>query len=84
MSTGVNRHVHDLQLSCATFWVDVRRLHVDGKWLAAADTTDGPSIGWARLPEEALARALEPFAGLVDELPESVPEEFRWSRRALE
>jgi hypothetical protein len=75
------RH-HRLHLRCSGFWVDVRLLHVDGKWLAVADTADGPSIGFGRMPEDALARSLEPFDGLRDELLESVPDEFHWTRRA--
>ena len=74
--------LHRLHLACASFWVDVRLLQVDGKWIASADTRDGPTIGWARLPEEALTRALEPFDGVVDDLLESVPDEFHWTRRA--
>jgi hypothetical protein len=74
--------VHRLQLTCASFGVDVRLLQADGKWLASADTPDGPSMGLGRMPEEALARALEPFDGLAGELLATVPDEFHWTRRA--
>ena len=67
------RH-HRLHLSCAGFWVDVRLMHVDGKWLASADTPNGPSMGIGRVPEDALARALRPFEGVVDELLATVPD----------
>ena len=74
--------LHRLHLNCSGFWVDVRLMHVDGKWLASADTPDGPSMGIGRLPEDALARALRPFGEVVDELLDSVPDEFHWKRRA--
>jgi hypothetical protein len=73
---------HRLHLNCAGFWVDVRLMHADGKWLASADTPDGPSMGIGRLPEDALARALRPFERGMDELLATVPDEFHWRRRA--
>jgi hypothetical protein len=73
---------HRLHLNCAGFWVDVRLMHTDGKWLASADTPDGPSIGIGRVPEDALARALRPFEGVIDELLETVPDQFHWRSRA--
>ena len=60
--------LHRLHLSCASFWVDVRLLHANGRWLASADTPHGPSLGIGYMPEEALARALRPFEGVVDEV----------------
>ena len=72
--------VRHLRLHASLLSVDVRLLQFDGKWLASADTTDGPSIGLGRLPEQALMQALEPFAGLVDELMETAPDEFYWMR----
>ena len=72
--------VRQLRLYSSLFLVDVRLLQVDGRWLASADTTDGPSLGLGRLPEDALMQALEPFAGIVDELMETVPDEFYWVR----
>jgi hypothetical protein len=74
--------LHRLQLTCASLWVDVRLLQADGKWLASADTPHGPSIGLGRMPEEALARALEPFEAVAHELLPTVPDEFQWTRRA--
>ncbi len=52
-----------LQLSCATCSVDVRLTHIDGRWLASADTPDGPSLGlvgsrwrhWARRCSRSMA-----------------------------
>ena len=72
--------VHQLRLRSSLVWVDVRLLQVDGRWLASADTTDGPSLGLGRRPEYALMQALEPFAGIVAELMETVPDEFFWLR----
>jgi hypothetical protein len=72
--------VRQLRLHSSPFWVDVRLLHFEGRWLASADTTDGPSLGLGRRPEGALMQALQPFAGIVDELMETVPDEFYWQR----
>jgi hypothetical protein len=74
--------LHRLNLSCASFWVDVRLLYANGRWLASADTPDGPSLGIGYMPEEALARALRPFEELIDELLATVPDDFQWERRA--
>jgi hypothetical protein len=57
-----------LRLTFATFWVDVRLTHIDGHWVASADTPDGPSLGLGWQPLEALGEALESFDGVVDEL----------------
>lgn len=72
--------VRYLHLESSLFSVDVRLASVSGTWLASADTPDGPSLGLGRLPEEALAHALQSFVGVVDELMETVPDEFFWSR----
>jgi hypothetical protein len=66
-----------LRLVCPQFWADVRLRQVAGRWLASADTPDGPSLGLGRNPIEALADALEPFDGHVDELLATVPDLVR-------
>jgi len=73
--------VRQLRLTSSVLWVDVRLLRLGGKWLASADTTDGPSLGLGRLPEEAVRYALEPFDGLVDELMDALPDELIWASR---
>ena len=67
-----------VQLSCSTFWIDVRVAIIDGRWVASADTPDGPSLGLGSYPLEAIADALAPFGEVVDELLESVPDYFSW------
>ena len=57
-----------LRLRCAEFYVDLRLLGVDGRWMAVADTPDGPSVGWGPLPINAAIMALEPFEGVLSEL----------------
>ena len=37
--------VRIVRLSCSEFYVDARLTAVQGRWLASADTPDGPSIG---------------------------------------
>lgn len=62
-----------LRLTCSTFWVDVRLREINGRWIASADTPRGPSLGLGKGAIEAIEQALEPFAGIVDELLESLP-----------
>lgn len=57
-----------LRLSCSTCWVDVRLREMNGRWIASADTPDGPSLGLGLGAVEAIEAALEPFEGIVDEL----------------
>jgi hypothetical protein len=72
--------VRELRLRCSLLWVDVRLSQLGGRWLASADTPNGPSLGLGSLPQQALVEALEPFAGVLDELLQSVPDEFCWVR----
>jgi hypothetical protein len=57
-----------LRLSCSTFYVDVRLIEIDGRWIASADTPGGPSLGLGLSAPEAIEAALEPFGALADEL----------------
>jgi hypothetical protein len=65
--------VHQFRLHYQQLLVDVRLYQVDGRWLASADTPDGPSLrtGWTALA--ALVEALEPFDGIVEQLLETAP-----------
>jgi len=63
-----------LRLTCSASWVDVRLREINGRWIASADTPDGPSLGLGELALEAIEQALEPFEGVVDELLASVPD----------
>lgn len=62
-----------LRLRCSSFWVDVRLREINGRWIASADTPDGPSLGLGKGAIEAVEHALEPFEGIVDELLASLP-----------
>ena len=62
-----------LRLTCSAFWVDVRLREINGRWIASADTPDGPSLGLGMRPIEAVEAALQPFEGIVDELLSSLP-----------
>ena len=66
---GVQRY----RLLCSAFWVDVRLLEVNGRWIGSADTPDGPSLGCGTDAFEALWQALEPFESVVGELLASLP-----------
>lgn len=62
-----------LRLTCSSFWVDVRLREINGRWIASADTPDGPSLGLGKSAIDAVTAALEPFEGIVDELLASLP-----------
>lgn len=62
-----------IRLTCSAFWVDVRLREINGRWIASADTPDGPSLGLGEQAEDAIEAALAPFAGIVDELLASLP-----------
>jgi hypothetical protein len=66
--------MHQLRLHCSLFSVDVRLREFNGRWLASADTPDGPSLGYGMSPLGALSAALQPFDGVIGELLSSVPE----------
>ena len=71
-------HVRTMRLVCSRCCADVRLTQVHGRWIASADTPDGPSVGLAWFPIDALEQALQPFDGYVDELITSAPEDLRW------
>ena len=52
----------------------MRLREINGRWIASADTPDGPSLGLGDRAIDAIAQALEPFEGIVDELLASVPD----------
>jgi hypothetical protein len=51
----------------------VRLREINGRWIASADTPDGPTLGLGKGAIEAVEHALEPFEGIVDELLASLP-----------
>lgn len=65
----------DLRLACSQFWVDVRLRQVGGCWLPSADTPDGPTLGWADGPMDALFAALDPYRDVRAELLASIEHE---------
>jgi hypothetical protein len=65
--------VRVLRLHCSLFSVDVRLVHYSGRWIASADTVDGPSLGLGDSAREALIQALDPFDSMADELLETAP-----------
>ena len=62
-----------LRLTCSAFWVDVRLREINGRWIASADTPDGPSLGVGQRAIDAIEGALAPFEGIVDDLLASLP-----------
>jgi len=70
--------VRTMRLVCSGFWADVRLTQLNGRWVASADTPNGPSLGLGWFPVDALEDALEPFHGFVEELMATAPEDLRW------
>ena len=66
--------MHRLRLSCESFYVDVRISEFNGRFIASADTPDGPTLGTGVNVLQAIEAALEPFEGAVDDLMASLPE----------
>ena len=62
-----------MRLTSSVFWVDVRLLEINGRWIASADTHEGPSLGTGDVAIDAIHMALAPFDGIVDELIASIP-----------
>jgi hypothetical protein len=69
--------VQTYRLRCSAFWVDVRLLEVNGRWIASADTSAGPTLGRGTAALEALWEALAPYDGVIGELLASLPLESR-------
>lgn len=44
----------------------MRLREINGRWIASADTPDGPSLGLSDVALEAITQALTPFDGVVD------------------
>lgn len=66
------RNVHDA-VHHREIYPDVRLRVINERWIASADTPDGPSLGLGGLAMEAIEEALVPFEGIADELLASVP-----------
>ena len=65
--------VHHYRLRSSAFWVDVRVLEIDGRWISSADSVGGPTLGCGTTAFDALWAALEPLDGVVGELLASLP-----------
>jgi len=65
--------VHHYRLRSSVFWVDVRVLQIDGRWISSADSVDGPTLGCGTTAFDALWVALNRFDGVVGELLASLP-----------
>jgi hypothetical protein len=70
---GLAGPLRQYRLECAFFWVDVRLLEVNGRFIASADTADGPSLGCGTSALGALSESLTPFDGVIDQLIASLP-----------
>lgn len=65
--------VQQIRLTCSPFCVDVRLLELNGRWIASADTADGPSLGHGTTAFEAVWQALAPFDEVIGDLLASMP-----------
>jgi hypothetical protein len=73
--TPVAYRIRELRLACTAFNVDARLVRLNGRWLASADTHDGPSLGYGQTGFAALWMALAPFELVIDELLTTVPDD---------
>jgi hypothetical protein len=73
----VERVMVTLRLTCTAFYVDVRVRELNGRFIASADTPDGPTLGIGWDAVDAISNALAPFDELIDELLESLPDTSR-------
>lgn len=60
--------LRSMRLVCSGFWADVRPTEPNARWLASADTPDGPRLGVA----------WSPIDGFVDELLATLPADLAW------
>ena len=71
---GVNDGlVMHYRLHSSAFWVDVRLLEINGRWIASADTPDGPSLRLGRAGNGGHRKGTAAIPGIADELLASVP-----------
>jgi hypothetical protein len=69
--------VRQYRLHRSPFWVDVRLLEINGRWIASADAVDGPTLGCGTTSFDALWQALAPYDGVIGDLLASLPSEAR-------
>lgn len=62
-----------LRLTSRMFYVDVRVRELNGRFIASADTPEGPTLGIGLGAVEAITNALAPFDEVIDELLDSLP-----------
>jgi hypothetical protein len=67
--------VECFRLRSSESWVDVCLLEVNGRWIATAETPDGPTLGTGTSSLEALWGALDPFRDVIGELLASMDEQ---------
>ena len=68
--------IRTLRLSCTTLHVETRYVQLRrGRWIASADTPDGPTLGYGPTGFAAMWMALQPFENVIEELLASVPAE---------
>lgn len=65
--------VRKFRLRCSLYWVDVRVAEHEGRWIASADTSGGPSLGIGHSQHSALLHALDPFETVAAELLKTAP-----------
>jgi hypothetical protein len=66
--------VEIFNLECSGSAVVVLRIReFNGRWIASADTPDGPSLGCGHSAFQAIWQALAPFDGVVGELLAALP-----------
>jgi hypothetical protein len=70
--------VRSTRLRTRRTWIIVRWASFNGRWIASADSPDGPTLGLGSTPTEALASALEPFGGASTDGFDVMPDDPSW------
>ncbi len=70
------KRLHSTRLVATGNSVEVRWACIDERWIASADTPDGPSLGLGWTPLDALTAALEPLDGLATELLDAMSDDL--------
>jgi hypothetical protein len=73
--SAVRGPLQSLRLACGAFHVTLRIREFNGRWIASADTSEGPSLGCGDSAFQAIWLALAPFGGAVGELLAALPDQ---------
>jgi hypothetical protein len=74
-SSEVRGPLQSFRLECDAFHVILRIREFNGRWIASADTPEGPTLGCGHSAFQAIWAALAPFGGAVGALLAALPDQ---------